>query len=94
MRMTREELRDLIATGDYYAIQKKDDWNREDILIKREDGLPAGIVNYPYRINQLPAYIFDELVREGVLRPDGTDENGAAVFRLSSKVGKPLTRAA
>ena len=83
MRMSKEELRDLILTGDYYAIQRKGDWNREDIRMKREDGLPAEIQNYPYRVNQMPAYLFDELVREGVLRRDGIDENGGAIFRVS-----------
>lgn len=94
MRMTKAELQKLIATGDYYALQRKDDWNREDIRLIREDGTAAEIVNYPYRINQLPAYLFDELVRKGVLRKDGIDENAASIFRLASNVRKPLTRAA
>jgi len=94
MRMSKAELLDLMATGDYYAVQRKDDWNREDIRIKREDGLAAQIVNYPYRINQMPAYLFDELVRKGVLRQDGMDENGGAVFRLSRGRLKSLKRAA
>jgi hypothetical protein len=94
MRMSKAELLNLIATGDYYAIQRKDDWNREDIRLKREDGLAAEICNYPYRINQLPAYLFDELLREGVLRQDAADENGAAIFRLSAMGRKPLNRAA
>ena len=51
--------------------------------MKREDGLAAEIQNYPYRVNQIPAYLFDELVREGVLRQDGIDENGEAIFRVS-----------
>ncbi len=94
MRMSKAELLNLIATGDYYVIQREDDWNREDIRIKREDGLAAEIVNYPYRINQMPAYIFDDLVRKRVFQQDGIDENGAAIFRLSARGRKALTRAA
>jgi len=94
MRMSKEELLDLILTGEYYAIQRKDDWNREDIRIKREDGLVAEIQNYPYRINQMPAYLFDELVREGVLRKDGTDEEGGTIFRVSATDRKRFTWAA
>ena len=94
MRMSKEELLDLIWTGDYYAIQRKEDWNREDIRIKREDGLVAEIQNYPYRVNQMPAYLFDELVREGVLRKDGTDEEGGTIFRVSATDRKTFTRAA
>jgi len=94
MRMSREELVELILTGDYYAIQKKDDYNREDILLRREDGRPARIQNYPYRTNQVPAYLFDELVREGILRPDGADENVATIFRVATDARKPFTRAA
>jgi hypothetical protein len=86
--MSKAELLALIATGDYYAVQRKDDWNREDIRLKREDGLPAEIHNFPYRINQFPAYLFDELVREGVLRQEGSDATGAAIFRLSCKAQK------
>jgi hypothetical protein len=81
--MSKEELVHLILTGDYYATQRKDDWSREDIRMMREDGLSAEIQNYPYRVNQIPAYLFDELVREGVLRQDGIDENGGAIFRVS-----------
>jgi len=94
MRMSREELVELILTGDYYAIQKKDDYNRVDILLRREDGRPAQIQNYPYRTNQVPAYLFDELVREGILRPDGADENGATIFRVATDARKAFTRAA
>jgi len=94
MRMSKAELLKLLATGDYYAVQRKDDWNREDIRIKREDGLAAEIQNYPYRINQMPAYLFDELVRKGALRQDRIDENGGAVFRFSPARRKSLTRAA
>jgi len=94
MRMSREELVGLILTGDYYAIQKKDDYNREDILLRREDGRPAQIQNYPYRTNQVPAYLFDELVRERILRPDGADENGATIFRVATDARKAFTRAA
>ena len=94
MRMSREELLDLVLTGDHYAIQRKDDWNREDIRIKREDRLVAEIQNYPYRISQMPAYLFDELVREEVLRQDGIDEDGGTIFRVSERSRKPFTRAA
>jgi len=92
--MSKEELLGLILSGDYYAIQRKEDWNREDIRIKREDGLAEEIQNYPYRINQMPAYLFDQLVREGVLRKDGTDEEGGTIFRVSATDRKPFTRAA
>ena len=94
MRMSKEELLALILTGDYYAIQREDDSNRVDIRIRREDGAVANIQNYPYRINQMPAYLFDELVREGVLRKDGIDEDGGMIFRVSETSHKPYTRAA
>ncbi len=94
MRLSKEELIDLILTGEYFVIQKKDDLNREDIRIKREDGGVAEVLNYPYRINQLPAYLFDELVRDGILRQDGVDEDGAAIFRVSTGVRECFTRAA
>ena len=94
MRMSREELIELILTGDYYAIQKKDDYNRENILLRREDGHPAQIQNYPYRTNQVPAYLFDELVRDGILRPDGVDENGTTIFRVATDGREPFTWAA
>ena len=92
MRLSRAELIGLIATGDHYAILRKDDFNRDDIRLKREDGRAAGIQNYPYRIDQLPTYIFDELVRTGVLQQDGIDEEGAAIFRVPSS--QDVTQAA
>ena len=52
MRMSKAELLDLIASGDYYVIQRKDDRNSEDIRIERQDGAAAEIINYPYRINK------------------------------------------
>lgn len=94
MRMSREEFIDLIMTGQYFAIQRKDDFNREDIRVKREDGGIAEVLNYPYRVNQMPAYLFDELVREGILRQDGVDEDGAAIFRVATGVRKAFTQAA
>jgi Protein of unknown function (DUF3800) len=55
MRLSAVELLKLIATREYYLVQKRDDWNRDDIRIRREDGGPAKIENYPYRINQFPS---------------------------------------
>ncbi len=75
-------------------MQKKHDRHRDDITIRREDGLPAEIQNYPYRINQMPTYIFDEFVREGILEQDGTDETGATIFRPAKKGGKSSLQAA
>jgi hypothetical protein len=83
MRLTKSELVALIMTGEYFAVMKKDDWNRDDIAIKREDGAPAEIQNFPYRINQMPTYIFDELVRGGLLLEAGRDERGGTIFRIN-----------
>ncbi len=83
MRLTRSELVALIMTGEYFAVMRKDDWNRDDITIKREDGAPADIQNFPYRINKMPTYIFDELVRDGLLLEAGRDERGGTIFRIN-----------
>ena len=94
MRLSEMDLLELIQSGEYHLVQRKDDWNRDDILFKREDGDPAKIENYPYRINQLPSYIFDRLLREGTLRPDGKDQEGGTIFRVSGGRHKPLGPAA
>jgi hypothetical protein len=83
----------LIAAGSYYLLQKRDDRNREDISIQRDDGVCAGIHNYPYRLNQMPAYIFDELVREGMLEQSGSDERGL-IFRATEKARQMVLQAA
>jgi hypothetical protein len=94
MRKSKEEFKALLASGDYYALQKKNDWNRDDITLMREDGRPAEIHNYPYRINQMPTYMFHELLDEGVLKQDGTDEHGGTIFRTAQSGGKRSLRAA
>jgi hypothetical protein len=94
MRLTKSELIGLIETGDYFAVMRKDDWNRDDIRIKRDDGEPANIQNFPYRINQMPTYIFDELVRSGVLLEAGTDDQGGTIFRLNRRKINSSMRAA
>ena len=83
MRLTKSELIALIMTGEYFAVMKKDDWNRDDIALKREDDAPADIQNFPYRVNQVPTYIFDELVRDGLLLEAGRDEWGGTIFRVN-----------
>jgi hypothetical protein len=85
MRKSKLDFRELMASGEYYALQKKEDRNREDISLQRVDGLAAEIHNYPYRTNQLPAYIFDDFVREGFLERAGTDELGGTIFRVTAK---------
>jgi hypothetical protein len=92
MRLSEIDLLELIASGEYHLVQKRDDWNRDDILMKREDGGTAKIENFPYRINQLPSYLFDRLLREGTLRPDGKDQEGGTIFRVSGEGHKPLGR--
>jgi hypothetical protein len=74
-----------MASGAYYVLQKGDDRNLEDISIRREDGVIEEIYNFPYRINQMPAYIFEEFIREDILREDGTNEIGARIFRVTDK---------
>jgi len=83
MRKSKFDFMELIASGDYYVLQRKDDRDWNDIKVKREDGLPAEIHNYPYRINQLPAYLFRELISEVFLREDGSDEHGGTIYRLA-----------
>jgi hypothetical protein len=82
MGKSKQDFLALIASGAYYALQKREDRNREDISIRREDGLPVEINNYPYRNNQMPAYVFDEFLRDGILKEDGTDELGGTIFRM------------
>ncbi len=94
MSKSRRDLLDLMATGVYYARQRGDDRHREDISIVREDGLPAEIVNYPYRTNQMPAYIFDALLREGVLIEDGKEASGSTIYRVAAKAHKTKPNAA
>jgi hypothetical protein len=85
MAKTKLDFLALIASGAYYVLQKRDDRNREDICVRREDGLPVEIPNYPYRNNQMPAYMFDEFLSEGVIEQDGTDELGGTIFRMPVK---------
>ncbi len=92
--MSKKQFLDLIASGHYHALQKKDDRNREDIVIRREDCLPCEIENYPYRRNQMPAYIFDEFVRRGILKENGRDKFGGTIFRANEKMLKKPRRAA
>ena len=94
MRQSKQDFLALIASGAYYVLQKRDDRNREDISVRREDGLPVEINNYPYRNNQMPAYIFDEFVRDGVIEEDGKDEFGGTIFRMKEKTFRQGTRAA
>ncbi len=81
MRKSKADFLELLASGEYYVLQKKHDCNLDDIALKRQDGEPAGIENYPYRINQMPTYIFRDLLEGGVIEAAGTDELGGTVFR-------------
>jgi hypothetical protein len=94
MRKSSQDFLELFLSGTYYALQKKDDLNLEDICVRREDGLAAEIQNYPYRTNQVPAYIFDEFLREGFLVKDGTDELGGTIFRATEEARQQALRAA
>lgn len=94
MRKSKNDFMDLIASGEYYVLNKPHDRNWDDITLKREDGRPAQIENFPYRINQLPTYIFLEFLREGFLKQDGTDESGGAIFRPAAKRCEPSAEAA
>ena len=94
MRKSKPDFMDLIASGEYYVVLKHHDRNLDDIALKREDGRPAEIHNYPYRINQLPTYIFHEFLEEGVLKEDGTDEHGGTIFRPADKKRKASAQAA
>ncbi len=94
MRKTIAVFLELLASGEYYVIQKKHDRNLDDIAVKREDGQPAEIHNYPYRVNQMPTYIFHECLAEGFLKADGTDADGGTVFRPVRKKREHSPRAA
>lgn len=94
MSLSKRDVLDLMATGLYFARQRGDDHNRVDISIVREDGLPAEIPNYPYRTNQMPAYIFDAFLREGVLIEDGKDASGSTIYRVAAKARKVKSNAA
>jgi hypothetical protein len=94
MSKSKRDFWELLASGRYYARQRADDRNREDISIRREDGAAAEIYNYPYRINQIPGYIFDDLVRAGLLKEDGKDDLGAAIFRVAQRPQKTQRKAA
>ena len=85
MRKSKADFMELIASGEYYVVQKIHDRNRDDLTLRREDGLPAEIHNFPYRINQMPTYIFHEFLSEGVIKQDGTDELGGTIFRPAKK---------
>ena len=80
MRKSKADFVELLASGAHHVLQKKHDRNLDDIALKREDGGPADIHNYPYRLNQTPAYIFRELLAEGFLKEAGAGDHGA-VFR-------------
>jgi hypothetical protein len=80
MRKSKTDFEALLTSGEYYVLQKQNDRNLDDIALKREDGQPAEIHNYPYRINQIPAYIFLDLLADGFLAETGTGEHGT-VFR-------------
>ena len=86
MRKSKLDFLELIACGAYYALQKKDDRNLEDITIRRLDGHPEEIHNYPYRTNQMPAYIFQEFLGEGILEEADRDEAGGRIFRVTERV--------
>jgi len=81
MGKSKADFLELLATGEYYVLQKRHDWNLDDIALKRADGARAEIQNYPYRINQMPTYIFRELLAGGFIETAGTDELGGTVFR-------------
>ena len=93
MRKSKKDFVELIASGEFYVLQKLNDWNRDDIILKREDGNPAEIYNFPYRVNQLPTYIFSELLEEGALKEDGTDELGNTIYRPAGKLREPARAA-
>jgi hypothetical protein len=94
MGLSKADFLELLATGEYYVLQKKYDWNLVDITLKRGDGAPAEIENYPYRINQMPAYIFRDFLAEGFLKAAGTDELGGTLFRPVHIKRKPSSKAA
>jgi hypothetical protein len=93
MRKSKADFVELLASGAYYVLQKKHDRNLDDIALKREDGGPEEIQNYPYRLNQLPTYIFLELLAEGFLREAGAGDHGT-VFRPAGREREPSQEAA
>jgi len=93
MTKSKAEFLELLASGEFYVLQKKHDCNLDDISVKREDGQPADIQNYPYRINQMPTYIFRELLAEGFLKEAGTSEYGT-IFRPAQSKRAPSAQAA
>jgi hypothetical protein len=93
MRKSKADFMELLATGQYFVLQKEHDRNLDDIALKREDGLPAEVQNYPYRVNQMPTYIFRELLDEGFLKDAGTGEQGT-VFRPVQAKREPSAQAA
>jgi hypothetical protein len=94
MGKSKADFLELLATGEYYVLRKKHDLNLDDITLRREDGAPAEIHNYPYRINQMPTYIFRELLAGGFLKAAGTDELGGTVFRPDRIKREPSPQAA
>jgi hypothetical protein len=87
MTKSKSEILQLLAGGDYCARQRKDDFNKDDIRLKREDGSASHIENYPYRVNQIPSYMFEEFLREGFLHEAGLDSEGSKIFRATPKAG-------
>jgi hypothetical protein len=94
MSLSKSDFWDLMASGLYYARQRSDDLSWVDISIVREDGRPVEISNYPYRTNQMPAYIFGAFLREGVLIEGGKDASGATIYKASVKAWKTKSNAA
>jgi hypothetical protein len=90
MTKSKSEILHLLAGGDYCARQRKDDFNRDDIHLKREDGSLSHIENYPYRVNQIPSYMFEEFLREGLLQEAGRDSEGSKIFRSTPKAGREM----
>ena len=90
MRKSKADFLELLASGDYYVLQKEHDRNLDDIVLKREDGLPAKIQNYPYR-NQSDAHLHLPRVPGGRLprREAGTDDLGGTVFRQAGVNASP-----
>ncbi len=85
MAKTSSEILRLIAGEGYYAFQKIDDYNRDDIRLRREDGSEPHIENYPYRVNQIPSYMFEEFLRDGLICEDGLDSEGSRIYRRTRK---------
>jgi len=94
MRKSKSDFVELLASGEYYVLHKADDRNHDDLTLKRFDGQPCDIQNYPYRVNQLPAYIFNEFLKEGLLKEAGTAECGGVIFEPAGKKTQSSLRAA